>query len=382
MKCIWTIREEIFPTEKQKQKILQTLGCCRFVYNYMLSRNRKAYRRRKANVMSRYEMQNLLPKLKQVYPWLKDADSQALQHSCQRLSEAYNRFFKTKKGYPKFRSRKYPVQSYTTNGLYNRHITKQTIQLPLLGKVRWALKRDVASVKASPTIRYENDRFFVSIVVEEERNVSLVAVADNEKAVGLDYKSNGLYVDSNGKCADMPHYYCKAQRRLKRLQKKLSRQMESHIVGYGAKRCPVYDRKLSDCKNVQKQRKKIAVLLEHIANQRKDFLHKQSTAIAKQYDVVCVENLNMKGLANKGYGNGKSTMDNGYGMFLIFLQYKLKERGKYFVKVDKFFPSSQICSNCGYRNEELKDLRIRKWTCPHCGVEHDRDVNAAVNIRN
>ena len=134
MKCIWTIREEIFPTEKQKQKILQTLGCCRFVYNYMLSRNRKAYRRRKANVMSRYEMQNLLPKLKQVYPWLKDADSQALQHSCQRLSEAYNRFFKTKKGYPKFRSRKYPVQSYTTNGLYNRHITKQTIQLPLLGK--------------------------------------------------------------------------------------------------------------------------------------------------------------------------------------------------------------------------------------------------------
>ena len=382
MKCIWTIREEIFPTEKQKQKIIQTLGCCRFVYNYMLSRNRKAYGRRKANVMSRYEMQNLLPKLKQVYPWLKEADSQALQHSCQRLSEAYKRFFKTKKGYPKFRSRKHPVQSYTTNGLYNRYITKQTIQLPLLGKVRWALKRDIASVKVSPTIRYEDGRFFVSVVVEEKRNVSLVEVADNEKTVGLDYKSNSLYVDSNGEYADMPHYYRKAQRRLKRVQKKLSRQIESHIVGYGAKRRPVYNCKLSDCKNVQKQRKKLAKLFKRITNQRKDFLHKKSTTIAKQYDVVCVENLNMNALANKGFGNGKATLDNGYGMFLTFLQYKLEERGKYLVKVDKFFPSSQICSNCGYRNDELKDLRIRKWTCPHCGVKHDRDINAAINIRN
>lgn len=382
MKCIWTIREEIFPTEEQKQKILQTLGCCRFVYNYMLSRNRKAYGRRKANVMSRYEMQNLLPKLKQVYPWLKDADSQALQHSCQRLSEAYKRFFKTKKGYPKFRSRKHPVQSYTTNGLYNRHITKQTIQLPLLGKVRWALKRDVASVKVSPTIRYEDGRFFVSVVVEEERNVSLVAVADNEKAVGLDYKSNGLYVDSNGECADMPHYYRKAQRRLERIQKKLSHQIESHIVGYGAKRRPVYDCKLSDCKNVQKQRKKLAKLFKHVTNQRKDFLHKKSTTIAKQYDVVCVENLNMNTLANKGFGNGKATLDNGYGMFLTFLQYKLEERGKHLVKVDKFFPSSQICSDCGYKDESVKNLKVRHWKCPCCGEEHDRDVNAAVNIRN
>lgn len=98
--------------------------------------------------------------------------------------------------------------------------------------------------------------------------------------------------------------------------------------------------------------------------------------------MVCVEDLNMKALSNKGFGNGKATMDNGYGMFRTFLQYKLEERGKYLVRVDKFFPSSQICSDCGYRNEEVKDLRIRKWVCPHCGVEHDRDVNAAINIRN
>ena len=120
----------------------------------------------------------------------------------------------------------------------------------------------------------------------------------------------------------------------------------------------------------------------HVANQRKDFLHKESIAIAKQYDVVCVENLNMSLLANRGFHNGKATMDNGYGMFLQFLQYKLEDRGKYFIKVDRFFPSSQICSDCGYRNKEVKNLQIRKWTCPNCGAVHDRDVNSAINVRN
>lgn len=382
MKCIRTIKEEIFPTEEQKKKILQTIGCCRFVYNYMLSRNRKAYERRRELVMSTFAMHSILPHLKQVYPWLRKADSQALQHSCQRLSQAYKLFFKKQGGCPKFKSRKHPVQSYTTNGLYYRHIKKDTIQLPILGKVKWNIKRNIASVKISPTVICKDNRFFVSITVEEENAVVPVTVADNNKVIGLDYKSDGLYMDSNGHCADIPHYYRKAQKRLKRLQKKLSRQIKNHIVGYGEKRRPVFDRKLSECKNIQRQRKKIAVLSEHIANQRKDFLHKQSIAIAKQYDVVCVEDLNMQALANKGFGNGKATLDNGYGKFLVLLQYKLEERGKHLVKVDKFFPSSQICSDCGYKDESVKDLKVRHWKCPCCGEKHDRDVNAAVNIRN
>ena len=382
MKYIRTIKEEIFPTEEQKKKILQTIGCCRFVYNYMLSRNRKAYERRRELVMSTFAMCSILPHLKQVYPWLREADSQALQHSCQRLSQAYKRFFKKQDGCPKFKSRKHPVQSYTTNGLYYRHIKKDTIQLPILGKVKWNVKRNIASVKLSPTVICKDNRFFISVTVEEENAVVPVTVTDNDKVIGLDYKSDGLYMDSNGHCASMPHYYRKAQKRLKRLQKKLSRQIKSHIVGYGEKCRPIFNRKLSECKNIQKQRKKVSVLSEHIANQRKDFLHKQSIAIAKQYDVVCVEDLNMQALANKGFGNGKATLDNGYGKFLVFLQYKLEERGKYLVKVDKFFPSSQICSDCGYRNGAVKDLRVRHWKCPQCGEEHDRDVNAAVNIRN
>lgn len=382
MKYIRTIKEEIFPTEEQKQKILQTLGCCRFVYNYMLSRNRKAYERRKEPVMSHYDMNYLLPKLKSIYPWLKDVDSHALQHSCQRLSIAYKYFFKKQCGYPKFKSRKDNVHSYKTDGLFNRHIKKNMIQLPKLGKIKWNVKCDIMSVKHSLTVICKDDRFFVSLLVEEDKDIVPVTVSDNDKVIGLDYKSDGLYMDSNGYCANIPHYYRKAQRRLKRLQKKLSRQIENHIVGYGVKRRPVFDRRLSDCKNVQKQRKKVAKLYEHIANQRKDFLHKQSTAIAKQYDVVCVEDLNMKALANRGFHNGKATLDNGYGKFLVLLRYKLEERGKHFVKVDKFFSSSQICSDCGYQNDAVKDLRIRYWKCPCCGEEHDRDLNAAVNIRN
>lgn len=382
MKYIRTIKEEIFPTEEQRQKILQTIGCCRFVYNYMLSRNRKAYERRRELVMSTFAMCNILPHLKQVYPWLREADSQALQHSCQRLSQAYKRFFKKQSKCPKFKSRKQPVQSYTTNGLYYRHIKKDTIQLPILGKVKWNIKRNITSVKISPTVICKDNHFFVSVTVEEENAVIPVTVTDNDKVIGLDYKSDGLYVNSNGHCADMPHYYRKAQKRLKRLQKKLSRQIKSHIVGYSEKRRPVFSRKLSDCKNIQKQRKKVAVLSEHIANQRKDFLHKQSIAIAKQYDVVCIEDLNMQALANKRFGNGKATLDNGYGKFLVFLQYKLEERGKHLVKVDKFFPSSQICSDCGYKDESVKELKVRHWKCPCCGEEHDRDINAAINIRN
>ena len=382
MKCIRTIKEEIFPTEEQRQKILQTIGSCRFVYNYMLFRNRKAYERRKEPVMNAFAMCNLLPHLKQVYPWLREANSRALQQSCRRLSVAYNKFFKDKKGYPKFKSRKCPVQSYTVTGMKLQHVMHGFIKLPLLGKVRWNLKRHISSVNTCATIVVKNDRYFVCLVTELENNLVPVTVFDNDKVIGLDYKADGLYVDSNGYCADMPHYYRKAQRRLKRLQKKLSRQLENHIVGYGAKRRPVFERKLSDCKNIQKQRKKVAKFYEHIANQRKDFLHKQSIAIAKQYDVVCVEDLNMNALANKGFGNGKATMDNGYGMFLVFLQYKLEERGKYLVKVDKFFPSTQMCSDCGYQNVSVKDLNVRHWKSPQCGREHDRDVNAAVNIRN
>ena len=183
----------------------------------------------------------------------------------------------------------------------------------------------------------------------------------------MDYKSDGLYTDNNGNCCDMPHYYRNAQEAVKKEQRRLSRKVGNHK---GEKRSGNYIR----------QQKQLFKKTRHVANQRKDFLHKQSTAIAKQYDAVCVEDLDMKAIANKGFGNGKATLDNGYGMFLTMLDYKLRNRGKQLICIDKWFPSSQICSRC--RHKQKMPLHARTYDCPQCGNRMDRDYNAAVNIRN
>ena len=385
---LYAIHEEIFPTEKQEKQVWQFFGACRFIYNYMLERNKKIYARRKEKTMSYNKMQNLLPELKEVFSWLKNIDACALQHSCRNLSNAYHKFFIGQAKKPKYKSRKSSYQSYTTNGLKPNHITREYIKLPIIGKVKWYISRDINNIKVSPTISYKNGKYFVSIVMERKDN-NKVFVKNDDKVIGLDYKSNGLYVDNFGNCCNMPDFYRRSQKRLKRLQRRLSKILESHIIGYTNRRKPIYDKKLSSLKNYQKQSSKVAKFSEHVANQREDFLHKKSTAIAKQYDLICVENINMQELSSNKFKNGKytikmgkATLDNGYGMFLNMLEYKLKHLGKELIKIDKYFPSSQLCSNCGYINHEIKDLKIRKWTCPHCGKEHDRDINSAINIRN
>ena len=164
----------------------------------------------------------------------------------------------------------------------------------------------------------------------------------------------------------MPHFFRKSQKKLAKQQRKLSRKIGSK-------------KNETKSNNWYKQQLKVNKIYAHTANQRKDFLHKKSTEIANQFDIVSVETLDMKALSNKKFKNGKVTMDNGYGMFLTMLEYKLADRGKYFVKVSKWFPSSQLCSCCGYKNPKVKNLKIRHWTCPHCGAFHDRDRNAAIN---
>lgn len=184
----------------------------------------------------------------------------------------------------------------------------------------------------------------------------------------MDYKSDGLYCDSNGNIATRYKFYRESQAKLAKEQRKLSRKKGN-------------EKGEAKSNNFLKQQKRVNKIHRHIANQRNDFLHKTSTEIANRYDVVAVEDLNMRSLSNKGFGNGKATMDNGYGMFLNMLEYKLNSRGKYFVRVDRFYPSSQTCHTCGCINPEVKDLSIRKWVCPVCGAVHNRDINAAVNIR-
>ena len=369
MEIIRALKMRIYPNDEQKVKIDKTLGTCRFVYNHMLARNRKVYERRKEH-LSYNEMQNLLPGMKNYLPWMKEADSQALKHACRQLNTAYDRFFKKESGSPKFHSKRMNRQAYTTTN--KRQIAydseNREVKLPFLGWMRCSDNR----ILVNPDFKYatvsrQNGKYYVSITYRIEKTVHPVAVSENQ-ALGLDYKSDGLYVDSNGNMAGMPKWFRDSQAKLKKEQRKLrnkvgSQKGETKSHGY------------------LKQLQKVRNLHEHIANQRLDYLQKLSTRLADMYDVILVEDLDMKAIANKGFGNGKATLDNGWGMFTTMLGYKMTERGKRLQKIDRWFPSSQTCNVCGCVNEGVKDLSIRKWTCPHCGTEHNRDVNAALNIK-
>ena len=271
---------------------------------------------------------------------------------------------------PKFKSAKHSRKAYTTNNQKGTVaiINDKYIKLPKIGKVKAVIHRVPESdwVIKSATVSQESDgKYYISILFEFDDIVNHYT-ADKTNAIGLDYASDGLYVDSNGNVGSNHKYYRENHDKLAKEQRKLSRMK-------GSKKHEVKSN------NYIKQLRKVNKIYRHIANQRLDNLHNISTEIANQYDVVCVESLNMRAMSNKGFGNGKATMDNGYGMFLNMLEYKLADRGKYFVKVDKWFPSSQICHCCGMLHPEMKDLAIRTMKCD-CGLTISRDRNAAINI--
>lgn len=298
------------------------------------------------------------------YEYLKRVDSLALANVQLQLQTAYKNFFRDKKvGFPKFKSIKHDRKSYTTNNQDGTvSVTAKSIKLPKIGSVKAKIhkKPEVGWKIKSATISQDSDgKFYASVLFEFDAIINQVPISDN--AIGFDYKSDGLYVDNNGNICGSPKYYRNSQKKLAKLQRRLSR-------------------KKKNSNNRNKARIKVARLQKHIANQRLDFLHKTSTEIANQYDIVCVENLDMKAMSNKSFGNGKATLDNGYGMFLRMLEYKLADRGKYFIKVSKWYPSSQLCYSCGKQHKEMKNLSTRKFIC-ECGYENDRDTNAALNIR-
>ena len=359
------IKMRIYPDDEQRHKIDVTLNNCRYIYNKMLERNNVIYKRRKEH-LNDYAMQNLLPEMKKYLPWLKEADSQALKYACHQLNTAFEKFFHKKGGYPRFHSKR-GNQSYTTTNMRHVHIEQHRIKLPCLGWVRTSDTRIPDGKLCYVTISHDTDeRYYVSICYGKEVPDVEMIKPSVEKTIGLDYKSDGLFMDSNGHIEDMPHFYRDAQRKRTKLQRRLSKKQGS---------------RKGECKskNFMKQLRKVNRQERHIANQRMDYLHKLSTEIANQYDAVCVEDLDMKAMSNKSFSNGKATMDNGYGMFQNMLSYKLSERGKQLIKVDKWYPSSQLCHCCGHR--QPMPLKIRVYQCPECGMVCDRDLNAAINIK-
>lgn len=346
----------------------KTFGCCRKVYNLMLSDKIESYK-------STGKFVTVTPaKYKKDYPYLREVDSLALANKQMDLQEAFRNTFsksrKKKNGFPKFKSAKHSRKSYTTNNQKGTVaiIDNKCIKLPKIGKVKAVIHRvpdDSWTIKLATVSQESDGKYYISVLFEFENTVNPY-VADKTNAIGLDYASDGLYVDSNGNTGTNHKYYRESHNKLAKAQRKLSRMQ-------GSKKHEVKSN------NYIKQLRKVNKIHRHIANQRLDNLHKISTEIANQYDVVCVESLNMKAMSNKGFGNGKATLDNGYGMLLSMLEYKLSDRNKYLIKVDKWFPSSQICHCCGMLHPEMKNLAIRKMTCD-CGLTISRDQNAAINI--
>lgn len=357
----------LYPNEEQKEQFCKTFGCCRKVYNLMLS-----------NKISSYEATgsfcNCTPaQYKADYPYLREVDSLALANVQLNLQAAFRNCFDKKRKkrtkFPKFKSKKRCRRAYTTNNQKGSVAVLDTaIKLPKVDIVKAKIHRKAPfdwKLKSATISQDRDGKFYVSVLYEYEDNISVVPLTDN--AIGLDYASDGLYVDDNGNVGTNHKYYREGHKKLAREQRKLSRKV-------GSKK----NEKKS--KNFYKQLNKFNRIHRHIANQRKDNLHKKSTEIANRYDIVCVEDLNMRAMSNKGFGNGKATLDNGYGKFCNMLEYKLQDRGKHFVKVSKWFPSSQICHSCGTLHVEMKDLSKRTIQCD-CGLTMDRDQNAAINIK-
>ena len=348
----------IYPNTEQQIILAKTFGCVRFIYNQMLSDKINHYEETKQ------KLNNTPAQYKSKFPWLKEVDSLALANAQMNLQTAYNSFFRnTKIGFPKFKSKKSNRRSYTTNCVNgNISIDNGFLKLPKVGLVKLKQHRLILSnykLKSVTISQTPSGKYYASVLFEYENQIQEQELHD---FLGLDFSMHGLYKDSNGNEPAYPRYYRQAEERLKREQRKLT------LMQKGSK-------------NRSKQRIKVANLHEKVANQRKDFLHKQSRQIVNAYDCVCIENLDMKAMS-QSLNFGKSVADDGWGMFVTFLKYKLEETGKRLVKVNKFFASSQICNVCGYKNTATKNLSIRAWDCPECGTHHDRDINAAINIRN
>ena len=350
----------LYPNAQQEQLIAKTFGCCRFIYNKMLS-DRIAY----------YEgyqqsLKNTPAQYKGEFQFLKEVDSTALVNEQQFLNAAYNNFFRNpgKTGYPKYKSKKADRQSYTANCINSsiKVLDSKHIQLPKLGSVKIDGHREIPKdhiIKTATISKHSSGKYYISITTEYELIIPKVQL-DPNKSIGLDYSSPDFYVDNqNISPYNHQHFYREAETKLAKEQRKLS-----HM-------CP-------KSKNYLKQKAKIAKLHEHIANQRKDFIEKLSFNFANTYDIVCLEDINLKGMA-QSLNLGKSTMDNGFGMFRARLTQKMEAQGKIVYKVDKWFPSSKLCSHCGTLNSQLT-LKDREWKCA-CGKYLKRDENAANNLR-
>jgi len=363
-----TYRFRLYPSDSQKDLIEKTLGCSRQVYNEFLSICKKEYEKDHNYKVSKYDLIKLLPEYKNKYPYLKEVDSIALQQSVIHLYEAYINFFRHNSDFPVFKKKKNDYGYITMNVNNSIRIIGNEIQIPKIGRVKFVYHRQLPEsfVYSMVSVSRIGKYYYVSLLGEEEYQdyqECSKAYLDLTNSIGLDFSLANLFVSDSKTKSNMPKFYEKSLTKLAKEQRKLS-----HMV--------------KGSNNYNKQLLRITNLHEQIANQRKDYLHKTSRYIANKYDYVFVEDLDLKEMSKRKdeLKLGIFVSDLAFGTFLNQLKYKLEWLNKKLVKVDKYFPSSQLCSECGYRNTDLL-LKTKSWICPNCGVKHNRDHNAAVNIK-
>ena len=359
----------IYPTEEQEIFFAKTFGCVRKVYNLMLNDRKKAYEEVK-NDPSKKMAFPTPAKYKKEFPFLKEVDSLALANAQLHLDKAYKNFFRDKSvGFPRFKSKKNPVQSYTTNNQKGTVvlIDSKFIKVPKLKSlVRIKLHRQPKGMIKSATIsRHSSGKYYISLLCKEE----ISELPKTNSAIGIDLGITDFAILSDGQKIDNHKFTSKMEKKLKREQRKLSRR------ALLAKQKGI---NLFEAKNYQKQKRKVARLHEKVMNQRTDFLNKLSTEIIKNHDIICIEDLNVKGML-RNHKLARSISDVSWSSFVAKLQYKADWYGREIIKVNQWFPSSQICSECGHKDGK-KPLDIREWTCPICHTHHDRDINASINI--